>query len=364
MRRTKTRSGLSPLLATIILVAITVSAGLVVYGVISGWFGILITRIEVQVISVDLIKTGDIALLSVSVKNTGSKPLIGIIVSGMDENGKRFSLALPPADPGETTSNSLAIPLGTPNIVLDGSGNNNHGTIFGSPLWVDGRSEGALYFDGSDTDKRIQINPFVNFPSSEVTSMFWMKSSDTSKAGTPLSYATSHSNNEFLIYDYRNFGVYVGGPSVGTGISANDGSWHHVAVLWRSSDGQVKLFKDGNPAYSGILQRGYSIVGGGSLVFAQEQDAVGGGFDIVQAFIGMLDEASIYRCILDTEEVEWNFEHPGLPVTRDLVLWLPLDEGSNNPYSFVAGNSYSIKITAYSIDGDIFTKTYVVTCSS
>lgn len=30
-----------------------------------------------------------------------------------------------------------------------------------------------------------------------------------------------------------------------SGISANDGTWHHIAVTWQSSDGQAILYDNG-----------------------------------------------------------------------------------------------------------------------
>jgi len=126
-----------------------VSAGLVVYGIVSGWTGIFGANLKVQAVSVDLVKAGDKALLSVSIKNVGNKPLAGIVVTGYDDNGKPFKLALSPADPGQVSGNTLVIPLGVSNIVLDASGNNNHGTIYGA-TWVDGKVGGALSFDGVD----------------------------------------------------------------------------------------------------------------------------------------------------------------------------------------------------------------------
>ena len=30
-----------------------------------------------------------------------------------------------------------------------------------------------------------------------------------------------------------------------SGLGATDGRWHHIAVTWRSSDGQVKLYDNG-----------------------------------------------------------------------------------------------------------------------
>ena len=44
-----------------------------------------------------------------------------------------------------------------------------------------------------------------------VTVCLWMKTTDTGNHGTSLSYAVSGSYNELILYDYRNFGVHVGG---------------------------------------------------------------------------------------------------------------------------------------------------------
>ena len=47
-----------------------------------------------------------------------------------------------------------------------------------------------------------------------------------------------------------------GGASPATGVSANDGAWHHLAVTWQSSNGDLKVFKDGVIDYSGTLSAG------------------------------------------------------------------------------------------------------------
>ena len=30
-----------------------------------------------------------------------------------------------------------------------------------------------------------------------------------------------------------------------SGVASTDGKWHHIAVTWRSSDGEVKLYDNG-----------------------------------------------------------------------------------------------------------------------
>jgi len=75
----------SPLLATVILVAIIVSAGLVVYSLTSGLFGVLAPKHTFNIVNVDLLKSG--GLLSISVKNTGSATASLIKVSIHTDGG-------------------------------------------------------------------------------------------------------------------------------------------------------------------------------------------------------------------------------------------------------------------------------------
>ncbi len=196
---------------------------------------------------------------------------------------------------------------GSGSTATDSSGNSNDGTLSPScpncPQWVAGQSGMALVFDGND-DYVIK-NPF-NIPQTEVTIAFWMRTSDTTKSGTPFSYAVIGSDNELLIYNYRNFDIFIKGASVNTGIAANDDSWHHIAVTWRSSDGEVIMYIDGSPSYSGTLRQGAAIAQGGSLVIGQEQDSVGGGFDNSQAFAGTIDEVQIWDRVLTQSEIQSN----------------------------------------------------------
>lgn len=81
------RRAISPLLATIILIAIVVSAGLVVYGLISGMFGSLMPKHSFEVVGVDLVKASSGGMLSVTVKNTGSATAFLVKVSVVTDGG-------------------------------------------------------------------------------------------------------------------------------------------------------------------------------------------------------------------------------------------------------------------------------------
>jgi chitodextrinase len=184
----------------------------------------------------------------------------------------------------------------------DASGNGNTASIRAGSTWdAGGARDGALSTGGSGGS----IGSITSFPDAALTTAFWIRSSNKTNAGTPFSYATTVNTNAFLIYNNQNFAVYVNGYSTGsTGVTANDGIWHHIAVTWRSSDGQVQIYKDGTLAATRTLGVGALIRTSGSITAGQEQDAVGGAFDASQALIGSLDDMRVYRRVLSASEIQ------------------------------------------------------------
>jgi len=149
----------------------------------------------------------------------------------------------------------------------------------------------------------VEIAP-TPFPSTDMTVAFWVKSLDS---GVPafLSYAkVAPGTNDVVI---QNLFTGVEGcinnsctPAGTPGIL--DGNWHHIAVTWQSSDGETKVYADGVPS-THTEATGTSIAGVGSLVLGQEQDIIGGGFSVSEAFEGLLDDVRIYDRVLTEFEV-------------------------------------------------------------
>jgi len=92
------RRAVSPLLATIILIAITVAAGLVIYNLFFSTAGTVSTVTQVDVMSCDLIKTSAKTMLSITVKNSGNKPIYSCNVTIWDGSS-------PPAQKGPWSLN-------------------------------------------------------------------------------------------------------------------------------------------------------------------------------------------------------------------------------------------------------------------
>lgn len=128
-------------------------------------------------------------------------------------------------------------------------------------------SNGALELDGQN-DQHVIVGPSGDFPTTAMTVEFWMKSSDNSRLGTPISYASGGSTNDIVVCNYQEFSLYIAGErhlttkTTGSGttkVSATDGKWHHIAVTWESSDGSLKFYKDGIEVSSGTVATGKAI---------------------------------------------------------------------------------------------------------
>lgn len=191
---------------------------------------------------------------------------------------------------------------GSRNTTYDNSGNGHNGTIYNAS-WTTGKFGSALYFDG-DYDYVLQ-NPYNGFPTTQITVAFWMNTSDTvQEDGSAFSYACSNATNELVITNYSNFRFVVHDQLVGTsGISSNDGFWHHIAVTWKSSDGQLLFYRDGVQMFSGTGFTGCLLIPNGSVAIGGDQDSVGGSWESSQFFKGVIDDVRIYNRTLTGDEI-------------------------------------------------------------
>ncbi|XP_040039010.2 sushi, von Willebrand factor type A, EGF and pentraxin domain-containing protein 1 isoform X1 [Gasterosteus aculeatus] len=140
----------------------------------------------------------------------------------------------------------------------------------------------------------------------EITCTFWMKSSDTTNYGTPVSYAVEGSDNAFLLIDYNGWVLYVNGKERITDcLAVNTGQWYHIGVSWRSWDGDWRIYINGKPSDGGKgLSVGTTIPGGGALVLGQDQDQRGEGFNPVESFVGSISQLNIWDRVLTPQQIK------------------------------------------------------------
>ncbi|XP_068690525.1 neuronal pentraxin-2-like [Montipora foliosa] len=93
-------------------------------------------------------------------------------------------------------------------------------------------------------------------------------------------------------------------PLKNSGVSADDGNWHHICITWESTNGSWKVYKDGSVQARGSqLKSGYKIKTNGILTVGQEQDSFGGRFDPNQSYLGELTGLNNWNRVLSPSEI-------------------------------------------------------------
>lgn len=106
------RRAISPILATIVLIAITVAGGLLVYNVFFATAGTLSARTQVEIESVNMVKTTSGAtVFSITLQNTGNKFLNSVAYTVTGDTGT-LTATLNNLQPGQSQSDTKTNPAG------------------------------------------------------------------------------------------------------------------------------------------------------------------------------------------------------------------------------------------------------------
>jgi len=184
----------------------------------------------------------------------------------------------------------------------DSSGNDNHGTVHGNPMWlpVGGRIDGALMLDGTDD---YVSTPFVLNPADgALSAVAWIRAgypgqviiSQTNGTSLGRNWLCTDSLDGKLMTDLRAPGR--SGYPLRSQTVISDGNWHHIAFVW---DGSYRhLYVDGAEVIkdSRILSALESADGG--LHFG-----AGNALDAGSFWFGLIDDIRIYDYALGAEEI-------------------------------------------------------------
>lgn len=197
--------------------------------------------------------------------------------------------------------------LGDPgNVAIDETVQAQDGAYFnvgGNAVGISSDGDSAIELAG-EVGSYAELAVVGAFPTTAFTIELWVNTVTDPGDGGLFSYATPSGDNEIYIDDPSSLDLMVVGDGISGSHSVVDGIWHHLAVTWRSSDGNYELIVDGVQVESGALAAGESIDGGGTLIVGQDQDFVGGGFEADQAYLGRLDELVIYDVVLPASRIE------------------------------------------------------------
>jgi flagellin-like protein len=145
------RRAVSPLIAVLIAIAITVAGGLVVYQMFFGTAGTLSKTGTIQVVSADYIKygpSGSQEFVSITIKNTGNVRITACYVTFYDEDGTYYRVNLGVIEPGQSKGHSRYNPP------RSGGTNNAWDIVCGKtyPIYIDVR-----FRDGGNLRQTITV---------------------------------------------------------------------------------------------------------------------------------------------------------------------------------------------------------------
>ena len=148
------------------------------------------------------------------------------------------------------------------------------------------------------SNSRLIHNSYSDFPDQEITTIFVGKSTSQSNDGL-VSYATTSSDNEYLMFNSNNVALFRGSSHVNSGINISTNAWNIVQHTWQNSDDASLLYTNGTQRHSTTLSAG-AINQGGCLAIAAEQDGVNSGYAADQDHAGDFSEIILYNFVLPT----------------------------------------------------------------
>ncbi|XP_032901413.1 C-reactive protein-like isoform X3 [Amblyraja radiata] len=130
--------------------------------------------------------------------------------------------------------------------------------------------------------------------------------SEENRNYTLFSYAVTGSNNELLIWQKTNaqLDLYLGSVITGFSLPKMDAWLRHICVSWESQNGEITAWVNGRRSLRKIGGLGGVVKNSGQFFHGQEQDSVGGGFDIKQSFVGEITDVNMWDRVLKPNEIE------------------------------------------------------------
>ena len=127
-----------------------------------------------------------------------------------------------------------------------------------------------------------------------------------------------------------------------------DGAQHSIAVTW-STSGAWEVYVDGALTDSGSgVDPGGQVAGGGTLIFGQDQDSLGAGFDSSQVFQGTLYDLRLFDDVRTAAEIAAHYRtelahtEPNLVGNWNLAAIGTDEAGVQTLADQVAGNNLTV----------------------
>ncbi|XP_078422478.1 serum amyloid P-component-like [Cetorhinus maximus] len=163
----------------------------------------------------------------------------------------------------------------------------------------------SLRFQTKTATSYVRLYP-TNCPNLSAFTLCFRAASEASHGYGLFSYATSNHNNELLIWkgNKGRLCLYLGNVIVEFSLPEMNAQLRHICVTWESAGGLATFWVDGERSIRKVGKRGGIVHGGGAIILGQEQDRVGGGFDVRQSFVGEITDVNMWDHVLTANEIK------------------------------------------------------------
>jgi MSHA biogenesis protein MshQ len=193
---------------------------------------------------------------------------------------------------------------GTAGEVFDNTENEHHGVAIGMTTTESGKICSAGDFTAAGTGDYLSLAHTALNGLDDFSVSVWVNINTLSTSAILSGASASSQNSAIMFYSgSTSFSPYINEISVNLDSGdVGDGNWHHV--VWTRSGTDHCYYVDGALVQCGNIARTAALsIDPGGLIIGQEQDSVGGDFDVNQAWDGLLDELMIFDTTLSDTEV-------------------------------------------------------------
>jgi hypothetical protein len=199
---------------------------------------------------------------------------------------------------------------------IDNSGNGNHGSFSGAPIWSTSSQFGyALTFDGTDDYVSIPDAPSVDIDSATgaITIEAWIyphtsgsniwrsiiaKRAMSSTPGTNYEISLDRVTGNLLFYSGHYPQIWISSVSIPLN------QWSYVAVTLQASEGRLRFYRNGMLLDSTVTYSGSGGCFGGATSSVL---TIGTAGQIAECFDGVIDEVRLTGRVLSSTEIADNY---------------------------------------------------------
>lgn len=198
-------------------------------------------------------------------------------------------------------------------LTLDRSGNAQHMTM-AQATREDSIVNRGLRFRGTTNSYLIRSN-WGFMPTNELSISVWFRTPQSAQGKGLVSWANTNNDNALLWYlletNAMRLHLVTNTNRIDIPSTYSLNTWMHWVVTWSRPSGDINFYENGALVSATNLPITEPWTSTGTLVIAQDQDSVGGGYQTSQAYTGAVDEIAFWSRILSAEEVQRLYQ-PGV----------------------------------------------------